>query len=367
MPSKTEFGRPEIGHFEPYAPGRGIEQVRRQYGLKHVIKLASNENAWGPSPRAVRAARTASGRVHRYPDGTSTELRAALARKHRVSPKHVIVGAGSDEIIELLGKAFLRPSDEIVVSAHAFIRYRMAGELMGCRVRTVPMKYLRHDLEAMAAAVTRSTKLVFIANPNNPTGTYNTVREVRQFLASLPAETLSVWDEAYFEYARQEPDYGCILENHLASSKAMVLRTFSKAYGLAGLRVGYGVAPSWVVSVLDRVRPPFNVSVVAQAAALAALRDSGYVGRCVERNLQGRSFLCRELEKMGLVFVPACANFLLISVAPRSGHEVFERILSQGVIVRAVEEYGFPHHIRVTVGTPEENRLFIKALKKVIS
>jgi len=366
MPPKIRFGRPEIGHFEPYAPGRGIEQVRKQYGLKRVIKLASNENAWGTSPRVAPAVQRAAQRAFRYPDGASTELREALARRHKVSPKQVIVGAGSDEIIELLGKAFLRPSDEIVVSAHAFIRYRMAGELMGCRVRTVPMKYLRHDLEAMARCVTRSTKLVFIANPNNPTGTYNTLSEVRKFLSRLPAETLSVWDEAYFEYARKERDYGCILENHLASSRAMVLRTFSKAYGLAGLRVGYGVAPSWVVDILDRVRPPFNVSVVAQAAALAALEDTGHIRRSVEKNLEGRNALCHELEKMGLVFVPSCANFLLINIAPLSGREVFERLLSQGVIARAVEEYGLPHHLRVTVGTPEENRLFIKALKKVI-
>jgi histidinol-phosphate aminotransferase len=367
MSSKIGFERPEIGHFEPYVPGRGIEQIRKQYGLKRVIKLASNENAWGASPLAVKAVQAAAQGAYRYPDGGSTELRAVLARKHRVSPQHIIVGAGSDEIIELLGKAFLKPTDEIVVSEHAFIRYRMAGELMGCRIRTVPMRYMRHDLDAMAAAITPSTKLVFIANPNNPTGTYNTLKEVRQFLSRLPPETLSIWDEAYFDYARAERDYGCIFENHLKSSNAMILRTFSKVYGLAGLRVGYGVGPSWVVNVLDRVRPPFNVSIAAQAAAMAALKDLRFVEQSVKKNLEGRNTLCNELEKMGLGIVPSCANFLLISVAPLLGSEVFRRLLTHGVIVRAVEEYGFPYHIRVTVGTPAENRLLLQTLKKVIS
>jgi len=363
---KDRFERPEIRHFEPYAPGRGIEQIRKQYGLKRVIKLASNENAWGVSTRVTRAIRAAAAGVYRYPEGASADLRAVLARRHKVLSSRVIMGAGSDEIIELLGKAFLRPTDEIVVSAHAFVRYRMAGELMGCRVRTVPMKGLRHDLEMMSEAVTRSTKFVFIANPNNPTGTYNTLGEVRKFLSRLPSKTLSVWDEAYFEYARLEPDYGCILENHLAGPKTIVLRTFSKVYGLAGLRVGYAVAPPWVVSALDRIRPPFNVSTVAQAAALSALGDAGHVRRSVERNLEGRGFLCRALDRLGIEWTPSCANFLLISVAPRRGRDVFNRLLEQGVIVRAVEEYGLPRHIRVTVGTKDENRVFIRALEKVV-
>jgi histidinol-phosphate aminotransferase len=366
MSLRDRFERPQIRHFEPYAPGRDLSQIRKQYGLRRVVKLASNENAWGASALAARAVRVAAAGVYRYPEGVSTDLRTALARKHKVFPSRVIVGAGSDEIIELLGKAFLKPADDIVVSAHAFVRYRMAGELMGCRVRTIPMKSLRHDLPMMAAAVTRSTKFVFIANPNNPTGTYNTLGEVRNFLSRLPSRTLSVWDEAYFEYARTEPDYGSILENHLAGPKTIILRTFSKVYGLAGLRVGYAVAPPWVVSVLDRIRPPFNVSTVAQAGALAALGDAGHVRRSVERNLEGRECLCRALDRLGIEFVPSCANFLLVSVAPRRGREVFSRLLEQGVIVRAVEEYGLPRHIRVTVGTADENRIFLRALEKAV-
>lgn len=363
---KMGFERPELKNFEAYSPGRTINQVKKQFHLKRVVKLASNENSWGPSPRAVRAAQSASRFIHRYPEGASPDLRMVLAHKHKVHPDQVIVGAGSDEIIELLGKAFLRSYDDIVVSAHAFIRYRMAGELMGCHVRTVPMRYFRHDLAAMAAAVTKSTKLVFIANPNNPTGTYNTAKEVRQFLKSLLGETLSIWDEAYFDYAHLARDYGSILENRLANSRTVVLRTFSKAHALAGLRVGYAVAPSWVVRALDRIRPPFNVTHIGQAAALASLEDGRHIDRSVRMNADQREFLCGELERLGVNFVPSCANFLLINVAPRRGRDVFEELLCRGVIVRAVDEYGLPGWVRVTVGTPQENRIFMRAFEAVL-
>ncbi|HRY30678.1 MAG TPA: histidinol-phosphate transaminase, partial [Elusimicrobiota bacterium] len=235
--------RPQVEHFEPYLPGRSMGQIKKEYGLKRVIKLASNENPLGPSPRAIAALRKHAPAMHLYPDGASTDLRRAVSEHLGVKFGQVILGAGSDEIIELLGKTYLAPEDDIVVSAHAFIRYRMAGELMGARVRTVPMKNLTHDLDALAAAVSDKTKFVFVANPNNPTGTYNTRADMERFLSSLPAHAVPVIDEAYFEYARMKKDYPDSLDFFKAGRNVVVLRTFSKIHGLAGLRVGYGVAP----------------------------------------------------------------------------------------------------------------------------
>jgi histidinol-phosphate aminotransferase len=230
--------RREIAQFTPYVPGRDMDTVKKMYGLKRVVKLASNENALGPSPKAVAALRAAAGRVNLYPDGFSTELRRALAVHMKVKPTQVTVGAGSDELIEILAKAYLTPADDIVVSDHAFIRYKMAGDLMGSKVITVPMRGMTHDLEAMAAAVTPRTKFVFIANPNNPTGTHNTKTELEEFLITLPARVVAVVDEAYFEFARAADDYPSALDFFKAGRNLVVLRTFSKAYGLAGVRLG---------------------------------------------------------------------------------------------------------------------------------
>jgi histidinol-phosphate aminotransferase len=279
--------------------------------------------------------------------------------------EQVSLGAGSDELIELLGKAYLAPGDEIVVSEHAFVRYQMAGELMGASVKAVPMRDLKHDLPAMAAACTARTKFVFVANPNNPTGTYNTAREVGAFLDALPPNTVPVMDEAYFEYARVVKDYGDSLPFFKAGRSLIVLRTFSKIYGLAGLRVGYGVMPEQIVQTLDRVRPPFNVSVPAQAAAEAALADSAHLRRSLKLVAGERKKIEKALTAMRAEWVPSGGNFLLVSVEPQRGVDVFEALLRKGVIVRAVEEYGLPNHVRVTVGLPEENRLFLKAFEEV--
>jgi len=357
--------RREVEAFEPYVPGRDMEAVKRLYRLRRVVKLASNENPLGPSPRARAALARVGSQLHRYPDGFNVELRQALARKLGVPIRQVTVGAGSDELIELLAKAYLNRGDEIVVSEHAFIRYRMAGELMGARVVSVPMRGLTHDLEAMAAAVTPRTKFLFIANPNNPTGTYNTRDQLEELLITLPARVVPVIDEAYFEFARAaRRDYPDALKFFKAGRNLVVLRTFSKAHGLAGLRLGYGVASEPVVETLERVRPPFNISLPAQAAGAAALGDLAHLRRSTALIAREKRNLERALKALGVATVPSAANFLLLHVAPHRGDEVFEALLRQGVIVRAMDEYGLPEHIRVTIGRPEENRVFLKAFSQ---
>ncbi|MBI3291735.1 MAG: histidinol-phosphate transaminase [Elusimicrobia bacterium] len=358
--------RPEVQRFQPYVPGRPIAEVKRQYRLRRVVKLASNENPLGPSRRAIGALSRVSKELHRYPEGTSGELREALARRVGLPPSQVIVGAGSDELIELVGKVFLRPEDEIVVSEHAFLRFKMAGDLMGCRVVSVPMRRFTHDLAAMSHAVTPRTKVLFVANPNNPTGTYVTAREVEALLAALPKSVLVVFDEAYYEYANSAKGYPDTIRLLKRGAPVMVLRTFSKVYGLAGLRIGYGFAHPEIIATLDRIRPPFNVSSAAQAAAVASLADRRQVTRGRELVTQQRHKLCEALTRRGIRVVPSAANFLMLDVTPRSGIGVFEAFLKRGIIVRAMEEYGFPHHIRVTIGLPAENRLFLKALDDIL-
>ncbi len=357
--------RPELERFQPYKPGLSSDQIRRQYGLRAVIKLASNENSLGPSPRALKAYKSIAETLARYPETRSTDLRSTLALRHKLDIGQVIIGAGSDEIIELLAKTYLTPQNDIVVSASAFMQYRLAAQLMGAGVTTVPMRDLKHDLVAMANAATTHTKLVFIANPNNPTGTYNTRLEVDRFLNALPPRVLPVFDEAYFEYAAGHEDYPSMIEDYFHKRPIIVLRTFSKIYGLAGLRVGYGVAPEECVREMDKIRPPFNVSKPAQAAALAALEDNKHIRKSVALNDVEKKFVGEELTKMGFEVVPSIANFLLFKVSPRKGHALFDALLQHGMIVRSVDEYGLPDYLRVTIGTRSENKKFLEALREV--
>jgi histidinol-phosphate aminotransferase len=360
--------RPQVRGFEPYLPGRSIESVKREQDLKSIIKLASNENPLGPSAKALAAIRQVCKKLFLYPDGASVSLRAALARHVGTPSERVIVGEGSDELIEILGKTFLNPGDSIVVSEHAFIRYRMAGELMGAEVISVPMRNYTHDLEAMANAVRDNTKIVFIANPNNPTGTCNSQRQLVQLLEQLrDRRTLVVVDEAYYEYARVlAPDYPDTLKLQKEFPNLIILRTFSKAHALAGLRVGYGFAEAEVIRALDRVRPPFNVSTLGQAGAEASLGDPGQIKKAVRLVIAERKKVLPELAKSGLSVIPSTGNFVLIDVSPRRGQEVFDSLLSRGIIVRSMDEYGFPNHIRVTFGLPKENQMFLKALKEAL-
>ena len=368
----ADMMRPEVRDFEPYLPGKPIDEVRRELGLKKVVKLASNENALGTSPKAKKALAASAGESFRYPEGPGTLLRRALAKKLGVSDKEVILGAGSDEIIEVLAKAFFNREDEIIVSKHAFIRYKMAADLMGARTLEIPMRNDKHDLQAMAARIGAKTKAIFIANPNNPTGTYNTRSEVADFIdayrasASPSRPPFIVFDEAYYEFARAfAKDYPESLEDFKRGMNVVVLRTFSKAYGLAGLRAGYGVARKEVVDVMDRVRPPFNVSSAAQAAARAALEDPAHVRKSAAVAAKGMKYLTGELDELNIPYLRSIGNFILIDVSPKKGKDVFAGLLKKGVVVRAMDEYGFPERVRVSVGLPQENAFFIKCLKEL--
>ncbi len=355
--------RKNVLDFQPYLPGKPIEEVKREFGLARVDKLASNENPLGPSPRAVSAMKKVLNRVNLYPDGSGFYLKKVLARKLKVKPENIILGSGTDEIIEIIGKTFLDPIDEIIVSKHAFIRYEMAGELMGCQVKRVPMENFTHDLKAMKKAITERTKIVFIANPNNPTGTYITEEEVEKFMNDLPEEIIVVFDEAYREYVTRK-DYPKTLSYVKQGRVVIVLRTFSKIYGLAGLRIGYGIGKSELIGFMERIRPPFNTNSLAQIAALASLSDETHLKR--SRKLIGneRKYLEENLEKMNIKFVPSVANHILLKVG--NGQNVFEKLLKKGIIVRAMVEYDLPEFIRVTIGLPQQNRRFINALKEVM-
>lgn len=359
--------RKNILNFQPYIPGKPIDDVKRELNLKEVVKLASNENPLGPSPKAVSAIKKVLNKINIYPDGYCFDLRKKIAKIHGISESQIIFGNGTDEIIELAGKTFLNPGDEIIVSKHAFIRYKMAGDLMGCKVIEIPMKDYKHDLEAMANAVTEKTKIVFIANPNNPTGTYNTKKEFDNYFSQLFTfhfSPLTFIDEAYAEYVDKK-DYPLGLDYLKKGFNVMFSRTFSKIYGLAGLRIGYAVASPEIISYIERIRPPFNVSSVAQTAAVSALDDKQHIKKSKKLVLQQKKFFYRELEKIGLEYITSAANFILINMK-NNGQIVFEKLLRKGVIVRPMAEYGLKNFIRVTVGIQPENRKFIKEVAKTI-
>jgi histidinol-phosphate aminotransferase len=347
----------------PYAPGKPIEEVEREYGIANSVKLASNENPLGPSPKAVRALRDKADQLHLYPDGDCFYLKSALAQKLGIDAEGLIFGNGSNELIELAVRTFMRPGDEAVMARQAFVVYQLVVQAAGGAGRVVPLRNFTHDLPAMAAAIGPKTRIVFLANPNNPTGTIYRRDEWKKFLRQVPPEVLLIVDEAYFEYVA-DSEYPDSLQYQLQSQSLLTLRTFSKLYGLAGLRIGYGVGPKEIVSLMHRVRQPFNVNAAAQWAALAALEDHEHVRRSLDTNRAGMEYLQKEVADLGLEYVPSGANFLLLRVG--NGNDVFQRLLAQGVIVRPMAAYEFPEYVRVTVGTMAENRKFIAALKKII-
>ncbi len=347
----------------PYEPGKPIEEVEREYGIANSSKLASNENPLGPSPKALVAIRAKLDELHLYPDGDCFYLKSGLAKKLGVAPDELIFGNGSNEIIELAVRAFMRPGDQAVMARQAFVVYQLIVQAVGGKSVQVALRDFTHDLGAIAAAVTAETKIVFLANPNNPTGTIYRRAEWEAFLAQLPKGLLLIVDEAYFEYV-QDAGYPNSLEYQREDRPMLTLRTFSKLYGLAGLRVGYGVGPRQIISMMQRVRQPFNVNAPAQWAALAALDDGDHVRRSLALNREGLEFFAGEFNRLGLEFVPSHGNFILVRVG--KGQEVYKQLLGQGVIVRPMGGYQFPEHIRVTVGTMDENRKFIEALQKVI-
>jgi histidinol-phosphate aminotransferase len=349
---------------DTYKPGGSLEAVKKQLKRTSVIKLASNENALGPSPKALAALRSAASTLHRYPDAGCVALRAALAKHLKVDPERIIAGNGSDELIVLALRAFVDPGDEIVVAQPTFLIYELQGKASGASVTVVPMKDLRYDLTAMRAAVTPHTKIVFIANPDNPTGTYVTKKELDAFVRDLPQETVVFLDEAYYEFATA-PDFPQSLR-YVADRPVIVTRTFSKAYGLAGLRVGYGVAQPSLIAAMNAVREPFNVNSLAQAAAVAALSDAAFLAKTRRAAAEGRKLLMAAFEQLRLRAVPSQTNFILIELGPRA-QDVARALLARGVMIREMGAWKLSGYLRVTIGTPQENRRFIQALKSCLS
>ena len=353
----------EIEALVPYPPGKPIEEVERELGIKGSIKLASNENPLGPSPKAVDAVTNALKNLNRYPDGGCYYLKEKLASRLDVKPDNIIIGNGSNEIIELVVRTFLRPGEEAVMGNPSFAVYPLAVPAAGGKAVLVPLdKNLAHDLNAMADAITDRTKIVFIANPNNPTGTMVAKKELDRFYRRLPEDIILVLDEAYYEFVTSR-DFPNSFEYLKEGRNVVILRTFSKIYGLAGLRIGYGIAPEKLVFYMNKVRQPFNVNSLAQIAAMAALNDNEHIKKSQTNNREGLDYLFKELKAIGLECVPTQANFFLIKVG--RGKEIYEALLRQGVIVRPMASYGLGEYIRVTVGLPEENKRFVEAIKQV--
>ncbi len=359
-----KYANPQLLELVAYEPGKPVEDLARELGIPHgeIIKLASNENPLGPSPKARQAMIDTIERAHFYPDGGGYYLREAIAEQVGLSMANVILGNGSNEIIEFLGHAYLQPGDEVVVARHSFAVYRLMAQLFGAKVVDVADPDFVADLDAMSAAITPKTKEVFIANPNNPTGTMVFQAEIDRFMERVPEHVMVVFDEAYYEFLDEAPD---VIKYVRAGRNVVVLRTFSKIQGLANLRIGYGLAAPEIIEVLQKARQPFNANGIAQAGALAGLRDKAHMDATRRVTHEGRDLLQSEFLEMGLEFVPSHANFVLVRVG--DGKKVFDALLRRGIIVRAMGSYGLPEWIRVSVGTMPQNKVFIAALRELAS
>ena len=357
---------PYIETLKPYVPGKPIEETEREYGLTGVIKLASNENPLGPSPKAIEAMRAASQKVHLYPDASSYALVRRLAEHLGVKPEEVVLGSGSNELIELLIRTFTTPEDEVLLSKGSFPAYRISVQAQGRPFAEVPMREgHRYDLEGMAKAITPRTRMIFIANPDNPTGTTFGRQEWEAFLAKVPEHVLVVHDEAYFEFV-DWPEYFSAVEYIHQRPNVVALRTFSKIYGLAGIRLGYGVMDAKLVNYLQRTRMPFNLTIPAQMGGLAALDDGEHVRRTRELNAEGLRFYETELPKLGAKLTKSHANFVMADFG-QPAVELYEKLLRKGVIVRPMAGNGYPTSLRISVGTREENARCVAALKEVLA
>ena len=348
----------------PYEPGKPVEELERELSVHDAIKLASNENPLPPSDRVQQAIIAQLSHLNRYPDGSGFYLRQAIAKKHGFTPDHIILGNGSNDLIELVVRSFMRPGDEAVVPHPSFVVYPMIVQAVGGVRVMVMLRDYRLDLDAMARAITPQTKVVFIANPNNPTATMVTADEVEHFMARVPERTIVVFDEAYVEFAHGA-DFPETLSYVRQGRKVIVLRTFSKAASLAGLRVGYATADADAVALMNRIRQPFNVNSLAQAAALAALEDDNHILECVRMNEAGKAYLYDEFRTLGVKYVPSRANFILVDVG-RNAAEIYQKLLHEGVIVRPMTSFGMETALRITIGTPDENRRLIKGLRTVL-
>ncbi len=353
-----------IRKITPYQPGKPIEELKRQSGIEKVIKLASNENPLGPSPKAQAAIKKSLKRINRYPEGACFYLRQALSRKLRVGAQNLIFGNGSDELIDIIVKTFCSADEEIISSDKTFLEYKIIALQNGRKARSIPLKNFRYDLAAIKKAIGPKTKAVFIANPNNPTGTCVSRAEVDDFLDGLPKRLVVIFDEAYLEFVDRQ-DFPDTLRYFRQGKNIIILRTFSKIYGLAGLRIGYGIAREDFIGYMERARQPFNVNTLAQEAAKAALNDGSFIRKVQRLVWDGKEYFYRQFAQLKIDYLPSAANFILINLK-QDGLKVCRKLLTRGVIVRDMRQYGLKNFIRVTIGTGSENERFIKALKEVI-
>ncbi len=352
-----------ISSIVPYPPGKPLSELEREYGVTDSIKLASNENPWGPSPGAVAAIQKALANLHRYPDGSNYYLTEALADWLGSGMDEIVFGNGSNEVIEFLVKAFVQPGDEVITSHPSFLMYQKFVQVKGGVNRVIPLREMEHDLEKIVDSVTDKTRLIFLDNPNNPCGTFFSAERFERFFSSLPEEVILVLDEAYVDFVEPEKriDVLGFIRNHHGRAALVSLRTFSKAFGLSGLRIGFGLMHRDIASLLHRVRQPFNINLLAQEGALAALADGDYYQQTLDKTREGRQWLQQEVDKLGCISYPSHTNFFLVDVNGDAG-KLYEAMLHKGVIIRSMQAYGFPCFIRVTVGTNSENRRFIDAL-----
>jgi histidinol-phosphate aminotransferase len=363
MTSLWELANPQLRDLAVYEPGKPIEETARELGVDPsiIVKLASNENPLGPSRRALQAMRAALDNGHLYPDGSGVYLRKAIAAKHSVEPENVILGNGSNEVIEFLGHAFLNPGDDVITCQHAFIVYKLLATAFNVRTIETPSPDYQQNLDATLEAVTSKTRIIFIPNPNNPTGTLVSQCAIDSFMSRVPDSIIVVFDEAYFEFLDNPPDTLRFIRD---GRNVIVLRTFSKIHGLAGLRIGYAVASLEMIEVLHKTRQPFNVNSIAQAGAIAALDDEAHLRETKRVVDEGRRYLQEQFAEMQIPFVPAAANFVMVNVGDVC--DVFQKLLQRKIIVRPLKGYGLPEWIRVSVGTMEENKKLIAALTEVI-
>lgn len=352
--------RPELDQLKEYIPGKSIREIRQKHHLQNVVKLASNENPLGPSPRAMETFRSAAAELHLYPQGNAPELLQALAEKLGISTSMLIPGNGSDEILDLVGRAFVRPGDRVLGASATFSVYETVAHTCGAMYVPVPLRDWTYDLQALHAATDARTRVVFLCNPNNPTGTYVSRTALIAFLEKLPAHVLLVVDQAYCEFAQAEdyPDLTDVLERF---PNLLLTRTFSKLYGLAGLRVGYGMGHPELIRQLWKVKPPFNVNLPAQSAALSALQDSAHTAETLEITRAGFAYLYQELDRLGYSYLPTQANFLCVHIGPNAG-ELVSWLESQGMIIRWLRSFSMPEWVRITAGLPAENQFLIALL-----
>jgi histidinol-phosphate aminotransferase len=365
MKKENNLIRKGMIDLKPYIPGKPLEEVKRELGLNEVVKLASNETSIGPSPLAIEAVKNEIENINLYPESSSRLLREKLAHKLKVAKEMIIVGNGEDDIIDLIGMAFINEADEVITGEITFPAYETAVKIMGGKLNSVKLKNFRFDLEEIIQRINEKTKIIFLCNPNNPTGTIVTREEVTSFIEKVPRDVIIVFDEAYYDYVEDE-NYPNSLSYVLEEKNVIVLRTFSKIAGLAGIRVGYGISTPELIGYLNRVVNPFTTNRLAQVAALASLNDEEYYRKVLKSNQEGKKYLYRELKKIDLFYLPTEANFIFIDLKEDS-EVIFEKLLRKGVIIRPGKTWGCTNFIRVTIGTPYENEKFIQALKEIMS